>query len=122
MMRERQEAGTRAQAELVKQLLDVLDDIGRFAHVDPTTVDAATVVRGVDMVEKKMLKALGALGLEVVNPLDQPFDPAVQEAVATEPAPSREDDNVVGRVYQPGYVYGGQLLRPARVVVKQWNG
>jgi molecular chaperone GrpE (heat shock protein) len=29
---------------------------------------------------------------------------------------------VVARVYQPGYRFGGQLLRPARVVVKQWNG
>jgi len=42
--------------------------------------------------------------------------------VATEPAASREDDHTVARVYQPGYVLNGQLLRPARVVVKQWNG
>ena len=33
-----------------------------------------------------------------------------------------EDDHVVARVYQPGYVFNTQLLRPARVVVKQWNG
>jgi molecular chaperone GrpE (heat shock protein) len=29
---------------------------------------------------------------------------------------------MVGKVYQRGYVFNGQLLRPARVVVKQWNG
>ena len=34
----------------------------------------------------------------------------------------REDDHVVSRVYQPGYMFKSQLLRPARVVVKQWNG
>jgi molecular chaperone GrpE (heat shock protein) len=28
----------------------------------------------------------------------------------------------VAQVFQPGYVFRGQLLRPARVVVKQWNG
>jgi molecular chaperone GrpE len=119
--RERQEAGARAQAELVKQLIDPLDDIARFAHVDPASTDAATVVTGVDMVERKLLKALGAAGLQIVNPVDQPFDPALHEAVATEPALSSEDDHMVARVYQLGYLFNGQLLRPARVVVKQWS-
>ena len=119
--RERQEAGTRAQAELVKVFIDALDDVARFAHVDPSTVDAATVVQGAEMVEKKLHKALSAAGLTVINPVDQPFDPALHEAVATEPALSREDDHMVSRVYQAGYQFGPQLLRPARVVVKQWS-
>lgn len=121
-IKERQEAGVRSQADLVKQLIDGLDDLARFAHVDPATVDATTVVQGAEMVEKKMLKTLGAAGLQVVNPVDQTFDPALHEAVGTEPAVAREDDHVVARVYQLGYVFNGQLLRPARVVVKQWNG
>jgi molecular chaperone GrpE len=120
--KERQEAGSRAQGEIVRALIDALDDIARFAHVDPATTDAATIVQGVDMVERKLLKGLAAQGLEVVNPIDQPFDPAVHEAVSTEPALSREDDHMVARVFQPGYVFNGQLLRPARVVVKQWLG
>ena len=120
--RERQEAGWRAQAEMVRGLIDALDDLTRFAHVDPTSVDGATVVQGVDMVERKMLKSLAGHGLEVVDPLDHPFDPKVHEAVGTEPALSPEDDHLVGKVYQRGYVFNGQLLRPARVVVKQWNG
>jgi molecular chaperone GrpE len=120
--RERQEAAHKGQADLIKGMLDALDDLGRFAHVDPATVDAATVVQGVDMVARKLLKTLGGHGLEIVNPVDHPFDPALHEAVATEPAASREDDHMVARVYQPGYVLNGQLLRPARVVVKQWNG
>lgn len=121
-VRERQEAGWRAQAEMVRGLLEALDDLGRFAHVDPATVDSATVVQGADMVERKMLKSLTGHGLEVIDPLDHPFDPNVHEAVATEPALSPEDDHMVARVYQRGYVFNGQLLRPARVVVKQWNG
>jgi molecular chaperone GrpE len=120
--KERQEAGARAQAELVTKLIDALDDVARFAHVDPATTDAATVVQGVDMVEKKLLKELGAAGLEVINPVGETFDPALHEAVATEPTSAREDDHVVSRVYQPGYLFKSQLLRPARVVVKQWNG
>jgi molecular chaperone GrpE len=79
-------------------------------------------VEGVQMVERKLLKTLTGLGLEIINPVDQTFDPGAMEAVATEPALSPEDDHVVARVYQQGYRFNGQLLRPARVVVKQWNG
>ncbi|MEO8580671.1 MAG: nucleotide exchange factor GrpE [Gemmatimonadales bacterium] len=120
--RERQDAGARAQADLVRTLVEALDDVARFAHVDPATTDASTIVQGVDMVEKKLLKALGSAGLEVINPVGETFDPALHEAVATEPTSAREDDHVVSRVYQPGYLFKSQLLRPARVVVKQWNG
>src|ERR1051325_8775774 len=121
-VRERQEAGWRPKAELVMGLVDSLDDIMRFAHIDPSTVESGTVVEGVAIVEKKMLKALAGHGLEVINPVDQLFDPAFHEAVGTEQALSREDDHLIARVYQPGYVFRGQLLRPARVVVRQWLG
>jgi molecular chaperone GrpE len=120
--RERQEERARAQADLVKQLVDGLDDLGRVAHVDPRTIDAAAAVHGADIAERKLLKALQGAGLEILNPTDQAFDPALHEAVGTEAALSPEDDHVVARVYQPGYVFNGQLIRPARVVVKQWNG
>ena len=121
-VRERQDASLRGQAELLRGLLDALDDLSRFAHVDPATTDTKTVVDGVAMVERKMLKTLTAIGLEIINPTDQTFDPSTMEAVATEPSLSPEDDHVVAKVYQQGYLFNGQLLRPARVVVKQWNG
>ncbi len=120
--KERQEAGTRAQGELVRQMLDVLDDLDRFAQVDTGTATAQSVVDGVTMVSRKLMKTLSAAGLEVVNPIDAPFDPALHEALATAPAESAEQDDTVSQVYQPGYVFAGQLLRPARVVVRQWNG
>ena len=121
-VRERQEAGWRAQADMVRGLIDAIDDLSRFAHVDPATTDSKTLVDGLDMVERKMMKSLAGHGLEVVDPIDHPFDPKLHEAVGTEPALSPEDDHMVGKVYQRGYVFNGQLLRPARVVVKQWNG
>jgi len=121
-MRERTEAAFRGQAELARHVLEPLDDLARFAHLDPATTDATTVVEGAAMVERKLLKVLGAAGLEIIDPLDQTFDPNVHEAVATEPAVAAEDDHVVSRVYQVGYRFNGLLLRPARVVVKQWNG
>ena len=121
-IRERQEAGWRAQGDLVQGLIEVLDDVMRFADLDPATTDSATVVQGVELVERKLLKTLGGHGLEVIDPVDHPFNPAFHEAVATEPALSPEDDNMFARVYQRGYLFREQLLRPARVVVKQWLG
>jgi molecular chaperone GrpE len=121
-VRERQEAGWRAQADLVAGLIEVIDDLMRFSQVDPATTESRTVVDGVAMVEKKLFKSLAGHGLELVNPVDHPFDPAVHEAITTTPAGSADEDHVVAQVFQPGYVFRGQLLRPARVVVKQWNG
>lgn len=119
--RERAESGARAQADLLKHIVDSLDDLGRVTAVDPASTDARSVVQGVDLVAKKLLKALTAAGLELIDPVNQTFDPSVHEAVATEPALSPEDDHVVSQVFQPGYRFGGQLLRPARVVVRQWS-
>jgi molecular chaperone GrpE len=121
-MRERSEAEGRGQASLIKQLLDPLDDLSRFAHLDPATVDPKTIVDGVDMVDRKLRKVLAGAGVEIIDPVDAPFDPAVHEAVSTEPAQSAAEDHMVSRVFQVGYRHGGQLIRPARVVVKQWNG
>ena len=120
--KERDEAGARGQRDLVKEMIEALDDLARFAHVDPAVTDSKTIVEGVQMVERKLLKTLSNAGLEIVNPVDEQFDPARHEAVSTEPAVAQEDDHTVARVFQPGYVFNGQLLRPARVVVKQYNG
>ncbi|MGV3708012.1 MAG: nucleotide exchange factor GrpE [Gemmatimonas sp.] len=119
--KERQEAGWRAQGDLVRGLIDCMDDISRFAHVDPATVDSKTIVEGVQMVERKMLKSLAGHGLETIDPLGQKFDPTRHEAVSTAPAASAEEDDTVAAVFQVGYVINGHLLRPARVVVKQWS-
>ena len=119
MTRERIEAEARGQGELVRRLLDPLDDVARFAHVDPAVTDSATLVEGVAMVEKKLDKSLRAAGLETVNPAGEKFDPALHEAVATQPTDDPELDHTVAQVYQVGYTFKGQLLRPARVVVRQ---
>lgn len=118
-LKEKMEAEARGQAELARLILDPLDDIARFAHVDPAQTDSRTIVEGVEMVEKKLDKTLRGVGLEPVNPVDQKFDPALHEAVGTETADSPDLDGTVSRVYQPGYTFKGQLLRPARVVVRQ---
>lgn len=121
-VRERQEAELKGMGLLIKGILDTLDDLGRFAHLDPASTDSKTIVDGVELVERKLLKSLAGHGLEIVNPVDAAFDPAFQEALTTTPAASEDEDHLVAQVYQVGYVFNGMLLRPARVVVKQWQG
>lgn len=119
--REAQQARTRGQGDLIKGLLDSLDDLDRFAHLDAATTDAKTVIDGVAMVEKNLFKALTGAGVETINPVEMPFDPNLHEAVTTVAAASPDEDHMVAQVYQRGYMLNGQLLRPARVVVKQYQ-
>lgn len=119
--RERQEAEQRGMADLLRGNLDILDDLSRFGQISPETTDTRTIIEGVVMVERKLLKSLGNSGLEVINPANEPFDPNLHEAIATTPAASEAEDNFVAQVYQVGYSFKGTLLRAARVVVLQWN-
>lgn len=120
-VKERQEAGWRAQGDLVRGILDPLDDIARFGAVDPSTVDSRTVIEGVQLIQRKLVKSLAGHGFEIIDPVGHPFDPAQHEAVSTAPAGSAEEDGQVAMVFQVGYVINGHVLRPARVVVKQWT-
>lgn len=120
--RERAELWGRAQADLVQRLVDALDDLSRFAHVDPATTDAKTIHDGVDMVERKVWKVLDAAGVVRIDQGGVPFDPNVHEAVTTAAAASPEEDHTVAAVLQPGYQIGGVLIRPARVAVRLWQG
>lgn len=121
-VKERTETWQRAQADLVQRLVDALDDLARFAHVDPAQTDAKTIHDGVDMVERKMWKALDAAGVTRVDQVGVPFDPHVHEAVTTRPADHPAKDHTVGAILQPGYRMGDALIRPARVIVLQWQG
>src|SRR5215510_3666294 len=121
-LKERTEAHTRAQADLVAKLVDALDDLARFAHVDPAQTDAKTIHDGVDMVERKFWKQLDAIGVTRIDQPGVPFDPNQHEAVTMAPASAAAQDHTVGAILQPGYKIGDALIRPARVVVLNWQG
>lgn len=119
--RERTESWGRAQADVVGRLLDVLDDLERVAHFDESA-SAAALLEGVQLVDKKLRQVLEAAGLAVVDAEGAIFDPNTMEGLATVEAESSEEDDRVSDVFQKGYVFKGQLLRPARVRVKQYEG
>ena len=119
--KERADTWTRAQADLVSRLADALDDLARFAHLDPAEIDSKTLHEGVDLVERKVWKELESAGVTRIDKAGVPFDPNVHEAVTTQPAAKPEQDHTVGQVVQPGYKMRDTLLRPARVIVLTWQ-
>jgi len=119
--RERTESWGRAQADLVGRLLDVLDDLERVAHYDEGA-SAASLFEGVRLVDKKLRQVLEAAGLEPVNAEGKVFDPNSMEGLATVETDDPDEDDIVSDVFQRGYLFRGQLLRPARVRVKQYEG
>jgi molecular chaperone GrpE len=120
--KERTETWMRAQAELISRLADALDDLSRFAHIDPAEIDSKTLHDGVDLVERKMWKELENAGVTRIDQVGVPFDPHIHEAVTTQAAAKPEQDHTVGQVVQSGYKLRDTLLRPARVVVLTWQG
>lgn len=121
-VRERTELWAKAQIELVVRLIDALDDLARFAHVDPAQTDAKTLHDGIEMVERKAWKELQSVGIKRIDEVGVPFDPAMHEAVTAAPAADPGQDHTVGAVFQAGYKLGDTLIRPARVQVLTWQG
>jgi len=119
--RERSESWGKAQADLIQRMVDGLDDLARFAHVDPAATDAQTLHAGAEMAERKLWKALEAAGLTRIDQTGVPFDPNQHEAVTLGPAATPEQDHTVGAILQPGYRLAETLIRPARVIVLNWT-
>lgn len=113
--REMQEAYSRARADVVGDLLPVLDNLDlAIKHADGASADV--FAEGVQLIYKQMVDTLGRIGLEPIDADGQPFDPELHEAVATETDETVPDHTVVG-VLQRGFKLGDRLLRPARVKV-----
>jgi molecular chaperone GrpE len=114
---ERVDLWARAQSDLMGRLLDVLDDLQRVAGLDLTNATVEGIMEGIDLVERKFMRVLTDVGVEVLDPVGEAFDPAFMEAVMVEPVESEDQDDRVARVFQKGYKLKGQLVRPARVSV-----
>lgn len=120
--RERGEITLRAQADIVRALLEPLDDLQRIADFDPATNSAQSLHEGAEMVERKFLRVMEMAGLEAIDASDQRFDPQLHEALTTVPAQADEEDETVAQVFRKGYRFKGILLRPAQVVVRKFHG
>jgi molecular chaperone GrpE len=121
MSAEVQAAGTRGKAELIRDVVPVLDDLERAiqaAGLDPEGDSDDGLSHGVLLVFRSLRDTLSRNGVEAVDPTGEKFDPTEHEALATQPADGVEPGTVV-EVMQKGYRVGEQLVRPARVVVSE---
>lgn len=118
---EMNESWVRAQADLVRRLLDALDDLQRVTELEPEETSVESVLEGVRLVERKLFQAMEEAGVEVVQPEGDRFDPEVMEALMRVPAESEDDDETVAQVIQKGYTFKGHLVRPARVSVRKYD-
>lgn len=73
--------------------------------------------QGLDMILKSFKKVLEGEGVEEIDPLGQPFDADVAEAIMAMPAENGEESGIVKQVYVKGYKKGDKVLRYAQVIV-----
>jgi molecular chaperone GrpE len=111
--RERETAGAEGRRAALRPLLAVLDTLERALAAGSSDRD---FYDGVAATHRLFVDALRQAGAEPIESVGRPFDPTVHEAVATVPAEGRPPGTVVQEASR-GWRLGGELLRPAQVVV-----
>ncbi|MBN1163455.1 MAG: nucleotide exchange factor GrpE [Candidatus Krumholzibacteriota bacterium] len=106
----------RANAELLLDILGVLDDFDRAFEASTTTGDHFE--SGIRLIHSTLLDVLKRAELMEMEVLGKPFDPQFHEAVG-ETESNEVEAGCVAHVVQKGYLHHGQLLRPARVIVNK---
>jgi molecular chaperone GrpE len=111
-------AEARGIAKLARELLPALDNFERAlaaAEAQPENRDHH-LTDGIRLVQTELLAALARVGIEPDSPNGERFDPHRHEALAQRPVDGAEAGTIV-EVYNAGYTYGDEVLRPAKVVV-----
>ncbi len=103
----------RANERLVKELLPILDDLGRALEAAEEH-EGAKLEEGVRLVHRSLAGLLSKEGLAEIE-AEGKFDPHVHEALLSQPSDAEEGSVI--EVVQKGYKLGDKVLRPARVVV-----
>jgi len=106
--------------QLLLKFIDILDNFDRALEAAEQTYAGAPLIEGLILVRTQLLQTLQQEGLERIPALGLPFDPAVAEAMGTQPVEDPEHDHLVVKEYQRGYRLFGRMARPARVVVGQY--
>ena len=107
-----------AQAELVEELLPVLDSFDvALNHAKATDTIPKEWSDGMRQVYNQFLTILIGRGVKQINPLGEPFDPNLHEAIGMVDTDKQSEDNKVLDVVQKGYTLHDKLIRTARVRV-----
>ncbi|GAB5388009.1 MAG: nucleotide exchange factor GrpE [Alphaproteobacteria bacterium] len=119
--RDKSDARKFAISSFAQKLLTVADNMGlALMAVSPEDRDSSPLVKnlmiGVEATEREMLKVMGEMGIEKLEPMGEVFDPNFHEVMFEKEEADKEAGTVV-EIMQAGYTLNGRLLRPARVGV-----
>jgi molecular chaperone GrpE len=114
--RDRQSTAESAAADLMRDLLPLVDDLERALKAEASGEAANAYRRGVELIHRQLLEILRRRGVTPIEALGADFDPHVHQAVSHEPAQGRRDGEVIEE-FARGYRLGERLLRPAMVKV-----
>ncbi|MEM7077963.1 MAG: nucleotide exchange factor GrpE [Pseudomonadota bacterium] len=114
--REVENAHKFAVEKLLSDLIPVLDSLDKAVETAQATDGAQAIGEGVALSVKLFVDTLSRSGVEVIDPLGEPFDPQVHEAMTMVPNPAAEPNSVMD-VMAKGYVLNGRLVRAAKVIV-----
>jgi molecular chaperone GrpE len=104
---------------LFESLLPVIDNFERALAVDPAKTDAASILKGMQIIHDQWMDVLKSQDVEEVAPEPgTPFDPTRHEALMQQPSDKYADPTVV-QLLQKGYMLHGRTLRPAGVAVSR---
>lgn len=103
-----------AKAQVVKDLLPVIDDLERALGHLPKELESNKWAQGTVKVHARLNKQLEKLGVTQIQALNQPFNPHFHEAVQVD---GEGDHQIVSEVLQNGYMLGDQVIRHAVVKV-----
>ena len=113
--RDRKEMIEWAAADLLTDLLVIVDDFDRALAADAPP-EAQGYKAGLELIQRQLAELLKKRGVTVIDALGADFDPHVHQAVAYEEVEGAREGEVVG-VMAKGYKLGERLLRPAIVKV-----
>ncbi|HTA31157.1 MAG TPA: nucleotide exchange factor GrpE [Candidatus Cybelea sp.] len=114
--RERQEAVSFANENLLAKLLPVMDAFDMALAATTSDSSAKSLQAGIVMVANQLKSALAEAGLEEINAAGKPFDPNLHEAVAQEETADAPEGEII-RQTRKGYKFRQRLLRPTGVIV-----
>lgn len=114
--RERQAVAEAAAADLLTELLPLVDDLERALSAEADDGQANAYRRGVELIHRQLLDVLSKRGVRPIEVLGADFDPYYHQAVAHDAAAGRRDGEVIEE-FRRGYMLGDRLLRPAMVKV-----
>ncbi len=101
---------------VVKQYLDVVDDLDLALKNRPQGGEGAEWANGIELVFRKLLTILENQGITPMNAQGEMFDPTLHEAISSEENEEFECDEII-EVVKRGYMMGERVLRPALVRV-----